>query len=136
MKCDHMPSRVPGFPHTVRSDRASDRILILTTSVRRYGESLTSNATATISGTPIADAHANVRVQPRLCSASDNGAAATIAPSWPTWPVIWVTSGACRTRNHTATSRITETNTTASPAPRTARATTASGNDVAKANSS
>ena len=64
-----------------------------------------------------------------LCSAQDSGAAATIAPSWPTWPVIWVTSGACRTRNQTETSRITLTNTIASPAPSSARASTAAGND-------
>ena len=48
----------------------------------------------------------------------------------------WVTSGACRTRNHTVTSRITLTKIVASPAPSSARASTASGNDVAKANAS
>ena len=31
-KCDHMPSRVPGFPHTVRTACASARSLITATS--------------------------------------------------------------------------------------------------------
>ena len=122
VKCDHMPSRVPGLPHTVRSDRPSARSLIRTTPRRRYGESLTSIATSTMSGTPIAAAQAKLRVQPSSCRARDSGAAATMAPSWPNCPVIWVISGAWRTRNHTAMSRITLTKTIASPAPSTARA--------------
>jgi hypothetical protein len=34
-KCDHIPSRVPGLPHTVRTDWASARSLTATTSERR-----------------------------------------------------------------------------------------------------
>ena len=43
------------------------------------------------------------------------------APIWPTMPVSWVMIGACRTRNHRATSRSTEVKTMASPAPTRAR---------------
>ena len=85
--------------------------------VEAYGESLTSNATATMSSTPTEEASAKAWVHPSSCSAHASGAAAMIAPSWPTWPVSWVTKGACRTRNQTDTSRITLTKTIASPAP-------------------
>ena len=85
---------------------------------------------------PITDTRANARVQPSSVSAYDSGAAAMIAPSWPTWPVIWVTTGAWRTRNHEETRRIRLTKIIASPAPRTARAATATGNVVANANTS
>ncbi len=134
MKCDHIPRRVPGLPHTRLSDRRRARILIRTGPSRRYGESLTPSATATIRTMPSDDARANVLVQPSSWRAKANGAAAMIAPIWPTWPVIWVTTGAWRTRNHSATSRITLTKIVASPAPSTALASTATGNDVAYAN--
>lgn len=49
VKCDHIPSRVPGLPHTLRSSRASAPTLIRTGPADRYGESFTSTATATIS---------------------------------------------------------------------------------------
>ena len=94
VKCDHIPSRVPGLPQIVRRDRPSARILIRTTSPRRYGESLTSSSTATASGTPSEDAQAKLAVQPSSRSARDSGAAARTAPSWPTCPVSWVISGA------------------------------------------
>ncbi len=84
VKCDHIPSRVPGLPHTSRRVRPSARILTRTTSSRRYGESLTARATTTIRGTPIAEASAKVCVHPSSRSAIDSGAAATIAPTWPT----------------------------------------------------
>ena len=135
-KCDHMPSRVPGFPQTSRSARASAASLISTTSARRYGESLTIRTTTTISTTPTDDASAKARVQPSSESARVSGAAARIAPTWPTCPVSWVTSGAWRTRNQADTSRITLTKIIASPAPTTARAPTATGNEVANANTS
>ena len=84
VKWDHMPRRVPGLPHTVRSDRVRARILMVTAEVRRYGESFTSRATPTISTSPTDDARAKLAVQPRVCSAQASGPAAAIAPSWPT----------------------------------------------------
>ena len=102
----------------------------------RYGESLTSRATATISTRPIDEAAAKAGVQPHCCKAYANGAAATIAPSCPIWPVSWVTIGACRTRNHAVTSRSTEVKIIASPAPITPRDSNASGNVATNANAS
>ncbi len=103
---------------------------------RRYGESLTSSATATITTRPIDEAAANAGVHPHSCRAYARGAAARIAPSWPTCPVSWVTVGACRTRNHAVTSRRTEVKIIASPAPSTPRESNASGNVVTNANAS
>src|SRR5262249_2185168 len=128
VKCDHMPSRVPGLPQTSRRLRPSARILIRVTESLRYGESLTRSATGIIRNRPGEAARAKLLVQPKRASANDKGAAAKIAPSWPTWPVTCVTTGACRTRNHKVTSLITLTNTVASPAPITALARTATGN--------
>src|SRR6201996_8356340 len=65
LKCDHIPSRVPGLPHTSRSDLASLRILILATSTPEYGESSTTRVTTTIPTRPSREANANAWVQPR-----------------------------------------------------------------------
>ena len=73
-------------------------------------------------------------VQPQVARAAASGAAAAIAPSWPTMPVSWVTNGACLTRNHTATSRSSEVKIIASPAPSRTRAAMPTGNDPANAN--
>ena len=77
-----------------------------------------------------------MRVQPSSLRRYDSGPAAAIAPSCPVRPVSWVTIGACRTRNQIVTSRITLTNTIASPAPTTARAATAPPKEVEKAKAS
>ena len=79
---------------------------------------------------------ANARVQPSSCRRYANGAAATIAPSCPVRPVSWVTIGAWRTRNQTATRRMTLTKIIASPAPTTARDSTAPVEDVLNAKAS
>ena len=69
-----------------------------------------------------------------MASAAARGAAAAIAPTWPTMPVSWVTNGACLTRNQTATSRSSEVKIIASPAPSRMRAAMPTGNDPANAN--
>ena len=76
---------------------------------------------------------AKALVQPSAWRRYDSGPAAAIAPSWPDRPVSWVTIGPCRTRNHAVTRRITLTKTMASPAPTTARASTAPAKDPEKA---
>ena len=69
-----------------------------------------------------------------MARAAASGAAAAIAPTWPTMPVSWVTNGACLTRNQTATSRSSEVKIIASPAPSRTRAAMPTGNDPANAN--
>ena len=137
VKCDHMPSRVPGLPQTVRSDRVSARILMATAVWRRYGESLTTSATATMRTSPIDDAAAKVLrpAQAVQCPGERTGSGDRTRAGRP-GPVICVTSGAWRTRNHAVTSRRTDTKIIASPAPRTARASTATGKLDANANTS
>ncbi len=136
LKCTQSPRRVPGLPHTSARVRASARTLIRSTASPRYGESLTTRSRPTDSTSPTPPAVANERVQPKVASAAESGVAAATAPSCPTIPDSWVTNGACLTRNHTATRRSSEVNTIASPAPRSTRAASPTGNEPATANHS
>ena len=79
-----------------------------------------------MSTTPAAAASRYDCVQPSSRSDTVMGTAAMTAPSWPSTPVSWVTSGMRRATNQVFTRRSTHTNVIASPMPTKARARSAS----------
>ena len=96
--------------------------------------SWTTSATARVAAalTPAATRYAEV--QPRWLSAQVIGAAATIAPSWPSVPLSEVRNGIRRPVNQLLTSRSRQIQVIASPAPTKIRAATAAPYDSASAN--
>ncbi len=118
-KCDQNPSRVPGrerfsrnWARTVEGapGRTTDRVA--------GGTPLRTTSSTPISATSdTADAERNAVVHPWLCSSIDNGIADRTCPSAPTVPRSWDANGRVRPENQLESSRRTEINVIASPAP-------------------
>ena len=90
-----------------------------TTSASRSGGWLRMTANvSTVKSTPSPARLPNATLQHVACSSAAIGRIASSCPDWPTMPVSCTRNGACRSGNHTATTRSTLGKTAASPAPR------------------
>jgi hypothetical protein len=96
----------------------------------------TTASTASATATPSAAAATNAVLHPRPCSSAANGSADSTWPDCPIRPVSWVINGTRRGGNQAVTTDSTLMNVSASPAPTSTRAVTASGSVVARASPS
>jgi hypothetical protein len=134
--CVHSPSRVPGSRQdetspasTWRGDGAGGG------GGAPSGRSRTTASAASATATPTAAVETKAVVQPGPCSSAANGSADSTCPSWPSRPVSWVISGTRRAGNQAVTTESTLMKVSASPAPTSTRAVTASGMVSATASS-
>jgi hypothetical protein len=131
------PSRVPGRAHTARTCASAARTGIAAPGAQLAAGALRTTVharTATTAPTPAAPP--NAVPQPAPCSTAANGTADTTWPSWHRIVVSCVMTGTRRAANHRGISASVAVNTTASPAPTSTRASTASGNAGATASRS
>jgi len=126
VKCDQMPSRVPGCRHAPASSRPTRaKVIAAPDRIRRSGVSRNA-AIATMAETiPAQAVDRKAVVHPGPARRAANGTAESTCPNCPTMPVSWVTTGTRRAGNHCGTRRSTLRNVIASPAPTRTRATTA-----------
>ncbi|GAA4501287.1 hypothetical protein GCM10023191_051110 [Actinoallomurus oryzae] len=134
VKCAHTAVRVPRCPTTSRRP-AETGVFTRERSIAGAGWSATHHHTTNARATLSTAVPRKVGVQPYARRAADSG---TVPPTWPSDPVIAVSAVSTANRrrgNQEAARRTTLMNVKASPRPTMPRPRTASGREVATANS-